>query len=435
MNRLLKQLSILALIAAIAYAVYWLAAKYPEQADTFLKFAGIIAVVVVLAVSIARLIYGKDWFVKLGREAIIGNDLISATQNFLNELPKPTNEKTANFIGHLVYRFTRLGFIGLLVALIPITLLYQQNRLLSKQNEKIDKQNIRLDQQTYLQEAERRSSLVFLFSNIMDAVDKELKEDYKKDKIRNLSPQLIGRITGLSTRLKPYRYLDGDILTTKPLSPERGQLLVSLLGSQLDEKTMGEIYRKSDFSYADLEGRDFSNMQLSNINLRDANLRNAYLRGVDLTNADLSQADLKNADLRQADLRDTGLSQADLKNADLRQADLRGTDLRQANLRNANLNDADLSNSTGSLKEIVTREDLNPKSSIFGANLRGADLRDASTNNTNFENVKLANILISKEKFQDMLKSNQIPKGYQLDSIFENNQWIYYLKENQTAFK
>jgi len=208
-----------------------------------------------------------------------------------------------------------------------------QMRVKMNQNEKIDKQNIRLDQQTYLQEAERRSSLVFLFSNIMDAVDKELKEDYGKDSIRNLSPQLIGRITGLSTRLKPYRYLNGDSLTAKPLSPERGQLLVSLLGSQLDTMTMDKIYNKADFSYADLEGGKLDSMYLKDVNLKEVNLRSAKLGGANLRDASLYGADLKFVSLFNTDLNNADLTDADLKGASLFGADLRGASLRGADLK------------------------------------------------------------------------------------------------------
>ncbi len=197
MDRFLKFIGLLTCIILIVLGARWLIQHFPKYVGLTLQVLGGVALVVLLV----RLYLGRDWLRRLGQEFVIGSDLIQAAENFLNDLPKPKNETTANFIGHLVYRFTRLGVIGLVLALIPITLLYQQNRLLSKQNE-------RLDQQTYLQEAERRSSLVFLFSNVMDAIDRELKDDYNDDGLRNLSPQLVGRIIALSTRLKPYRYLD-----------------------------------------------------------------------------------------------------------------------------------------------------------------------------------------------------------------------------------
>ncbi|MGH1335117.1 MAG: hypothetical protein ACRBFS_03245 [Aureispira sp.] len=89
-------------------------------------------------------------------------------------------------------------------------------------------------------------------SNTLEAINTELKEDYNKDSIRNLSPQLIGQIIALSRSFKPYRFLEGDTLTTKPLSPERGQFLVSLVESPLDSITYEQLIPKANFEYADL---------------------------------------------------------------------------------------------------------------------------------------------------------------------------------------
>jgi len=361
MDRLLRFIGFLTCIVGILYGASWLIQHFPKYVEPTLQGLGVVA----LLALFVRLYLGRDWLMKLGKEFVIGSDLIKASENFLNDLPKPKNETTANFIGHLVYRFTRLGLIGLMLALIPITLLYQQNQLLFTQNERFDiqnelitqqnelvtqqnqlatRQNKRLDQQTYLQEAERRSSLVFLFSNIMDAVDKELKDDYSGDDIRNLSPQLVGRIVALSTRLKPYRYLDGDVLTVKPLSPERGQLLVSLLSSDLDSLTMKEIFLKADFRYADLEGANLVRAYLNGVNLEGADLRNATLinaslvganlYGADAEGADLSNTNLNNADLRHANGYSSNFSSADLMRTDFSYAWLAFTDFRKSRLAN-----------------------------------------------------------------------------------------------------
>ena len=219
----------------------------------------------------------------------------------------------------------------------------------------------------------------------MDAVDKELKEDIGKKGVRDLSPQLIGRITGLSTRLKPYRYLDGDELTTKPLSPERGQLFISLLGSQLDTNTLVKIYNRIDLRDADLIG---------------ANLRGANLIGADLSDADLAFADLSDANLRDADLRDADLSRADLGDANLSGADLTLTDLSRADLSDADLRYAYLLGAY-----------------LIGANLRGANLWNADLSIADLSQAKVDN---------DFLRETQL-KGYQIDSTFEYNEWTYHL--------
>ncbi len=297
-----------------------------------------------------------------------------------------------------------LGFAGLLGAV----LIYNQNQLITKQNEKFDKQNEfieaqtkRLDQQTYLQEAERRSSLVFLFSNIMDAVDKELKDDYRNNKKRDLSPQLTGRIIALSTRLKPYRYLDGDTLVAKPLSPERGQLLVSLVESQLDSITMGNIYAKANFQKTDLRAAY----------LDKADLSGAYFYGADLNGADLKKANLRRTDLRTADLK-----KADLSGADLNGADLSGTNLSRANLSRANLS-ADLSGAN------LNRADLN-RTNLRKADLRAVDLRKARVEKNFFQKIQ-------NYKSDSIIGIKYILSNYQLDSTGNNWGKKYFLKKKE----
>ncbi len=350
-------------------------------------------------------------------------------------------------INNYIIRFFVGAFAASFALLGTITLM--------NQNQKIDKQNKRLDQQTYLQEAERRSSLVFLFSNIMDAVDKELKEDYNDDDIRNLSPQLIGRITGLSTRLKPYHYLDGDTLTAKPLSPERGQLLVSLLGSQLDEKTMDEIYSNSNFKYSDLKNAYLGSAYLRKVNLRKADLRYAYLNGACLNGAYLNEVDLRYANLRYANLRFGWLEYANLGYANLESVNLRGAGLWSADLRSSNLANAVLSETK--LKEANLKEaDLTgaylKEADLTGAYLKGGNLTNTSLRKASMIDVNLKGVnlkgadLTSAQIKRDFFRTIQqyqnedtvtnthyILENYQIDSTFENNEWIYRLKrkENQ----
>lgn len=262
------------------------------------------------------------------------------------------------------------------------TLLEQQDSLLGNQNQLLFAQNKRLDQQTYLQEAERRSSLVFLFSNIMDAIDEELKEDYHKDNTRNLSPQLIGRIIALSSRLRAYRYLDGDTLIKKALSPERGQLLVSLAESQLDSITYNTIFKKADFSYADLKEANLEGAYLAGINLQKSNLSNANLVEVDLSRASLVEADLSNANLKEANLTKINLINSNLQEVKFWKSNLQEADLFGANIENgywvgANLEDADLSSNSFAGVSLM---DAN----LSRAHFVFSDLTDARTSSLSF---------------------------------------------------
>ena len=182
-----------------------------------------------------------------------------------------------------IKNFFSLSNIGII---IPICLTIVQTWYIYTQNR-------RIDQQTYLQEADRRASLNSSIDSVLDKVDEELKNS--KNKSRELSPLLISRIIALSQSLKPYKYLDGDNLSEKPKSIERGQLLKSLLVCNLGIHTLDKIFDTSDFSYADLsnsnldkahlrranlEFADFSNSQMTNVNLIAANLKNAIFQNV-----------------------------------------------------------------------------------------------------------------------------------------------------------
>lgn len=172
-----------------------------------------------------------------------------------------------------------------------------QNLLFEKQNSLLEKQMIRLDQQTYLQEAERRSALVFLFSNIMDLLDKELKDDYKADGIRNISPQLQARIISLSQRLKPYRFLEGDKLSKKEYSPERAQLFVNLTKSDLDSTSLNSIIGEGNFTYSDFSGISFNNLKLENVDLSNSRFSNVIFINSILERVDLKNTIFKNVEI------------------------------------------------------------------------------------------------------------------------------------------
>lgn len=283
------------------------------------------------------------WTARKFTGLILGKDLKTSVKTVVNEVSedkKVSKDALSDLITSLIKRITRVGAITILLALLPASILFLQTRILYQQNVLIGKQNTRLDQQTYLQEAERRSSLVFLFSNIMDAIDKELKEDIGEKGKRDLSPQLVGRIVALSTRLKPYRYLDGDSLIKEPLSPERGQLLISLIQSQLDTNlTLPIIFKNGDFSFSDIKNGNFKDAYLKNINLQYSNLYNATFQ-----NANISKANLANcysghtsfalADLRQSNLNDNNLNSANFSKANLIRTKLVNASLKSAYMKN-----------------------------------------------------------------------------------------------------
>ncbi|MCC7466837.1 MAG: pentapeptide repeat-containing protein [Saprospiraceae bacterium] len=319
----------------------------------------------------------------------------------------------------MVFQMLFVGFGGVLGTM----LLYNQNKLLTQQNMLLQSQNYRLDQQTYLQEADRRSSLIFLMGNLLDAMDRELKNDVGQPGVRDLSPQIIGRVVALSKSLRPYRYLESDSLVARELSPERGQLLVSIVNSQIDKRTLRRIFQFSDFSAADLKGAVLSGEYLSGINLSRADLSGATLDETDLSEADLSGADLTDAIMARAVVKD-----ARFRQSILRRAYLESADLSRANFYGAKLQEAQL----------------------VGANLKqthftGADLSEANLSGTifpkaRFEQVTMDSVVVSEFDWLLRLDSmgadtirgiRYLQAKYRVDSVRTNFGFEYMLLKKQ----
>ena len=435
---------------------------------------GVVCFSIFMIWAVLRIVFGKRWMVGGAKAFIIGTDLNKAINQTLNELPNPTKPTIANLGTHLVYRFTRLGIIGLGLALIPIVLLWQQNEkievqnkwierqtilldsqdqkfarqnelfyyqnnLFIAQNEKVDTQinltriqttlldsqnvkfglqnhlitdqndlfktqnklvydqNQRIDTQTQLLfdqnerinvqnnliEADRRGSLVFLMSNVLDKVDEELKE--QKDSLQgqgieitdsikySLSKPLVQRIIGLSRALKPYKILQGDTLSKEDLSPERGQLFIALMESGLDSITQNTI----------VENGNFENAVIGKINLQDASLQGANLQGANLQGANFSGANLQRANFQSANLSGANLQRANLQKADLQKAILSTTNFQKANLSRANFRDAYLGSAN-------LRDAKLPLATLSYVNLRKADLRDADLRGVNLNDANLS---------------------------------------------
>jgi uncharacterized protein YjbI with pentapeptide repeats len=223
---------------------------------------------------------------------------------------------------------------GGLVSLLTLILMDKQNKLLDAQNELFKLQNLRIDQQTNLEEASRRSTQTFIMGEVLSDLNKELNNIDNKEK--TISSTLIGRIISLSLAMKPYRYLENDSLIPKPLSPERGQLLITLLNSNMNNEFLKkEILEKANFTYADLTRAPLSNADLEGINLSHANFSQADVQNVNFTNAKLFNSDLSDANLRSANLTSTYFIGANLYNANLDKATLVRTNFKDANLTDA----------------------------------------------------------------------------------------------------
>lgn len=192
-----------------------------------------------------RFLIGK----KIG-EIFLGWRLSGSIKRLVKEIKDKNvqNETIGDVLTHILWRFTRVGILALLLAIVPSAILIIQVLLMRNQNRLLSIQNERIEQQNQLIEAQRRSSYVFLLGNIMDAVNDELKAESNIE--RKLSPQLIGQIISLSNSLTPYRFMIDSTLSIKSLSPERGMLLVFMLQSKINKDDLNAIFAQGNFNYS-----------------------------------------------------------------------------------------------------------------------------------------------------------------------------------------
>ena len=334
---------------------------------------------------------------KITTNLFFGKGLKKSIVRLFEEIPngKVTKVTLADVSSHIVWRLTRVGMFTIMLGIIPLLILGIQTYILNTQNKLLREQNYRLDQQINLEEGNRRSSLIFLMSNIMDKMGEELKNPNNPKK--KLSDALIGRIVSLSQALRPYRYLENDVLIDQPLSPERGQLLISLTNSALHKSTYDKLFEKADFSYADLQ---------------NANFDETYMEGIELSYANLKGATFRNSDLEFANLIGTNLESTEFS-----ETFMNGITLNDANLKNSRLYNIKMTNA--SLKNADFRY-----SEVSG------DIRFSIFDNIGLDDIKigfldLEGIEIRDPKLMELVDTNDVAKIYNLPEASKE-----YLNEN-----
>lgn len=116
----------------------------------------------------------------------------------------------------------------------------------------------------------------------------------------------------------------------------------SLTRANLEGADFYEAYiNKACLYEANLKGVNFTRANLYEANLDKTNLRGACLYGADLTKATLERANLEGANLYEANLEGVNLKRANLKGANITRANLKGANLEGANLDGAYLEGAD----------------------------------------------------------------------------------------------
>ncbi len=302
-------------------------------------------------------------FTKKISASFLGTNLKNAITDFFTELEEKrsvSKNTVSDLLTALFMRITRIGVFLILTSLLPTLFLLIQVYYLRNQNELITGQNERLGQQTNLQEADRRSSMLFVLDQMI--------KDVTTDGFRNngkISKANSTRIIAMSKILKPYRYLDKDTLISKPVSPERGYLLMSMLesnidlGKMIDQNTKQTLASLLNFEYAELTNASITGIDLKNLNLNHAKMdasnfmksyihksqfNNAYLKKSNFSRTDIVESSFFNANLNQANFKGASLKIINFENANLSNVDFSGADLIQVNFKNAIILEAKFDN-------------------------------------------------------------------------------------------
>ncbi|GDX52384.1 hypothetical protein LBMAG27_14310 [Bacteroidota bacterium] len=279
-------------------------------------------------------------------------------------------------------------------------------------------------QQTEKNTLIKNSGLINEMSHVVDQMHDELNNSPN----RMLSDETISRIAALSYSFIPYYHVEGDSISSKKLSPERGQLLLVISGMKIDTISLQKIFQHSIFASANLAKANLQNAFLKGINLKGAILRGANLEGVNLNEAHITSADLWGTNLKYASMISADLTSADLSWSDLNGAKLVGAKLNKAFLKSSQIRNADLSNVS------LQRADLSG-ALLNETNLQGADMLSVIMNRTNLSRANLSKInmktstLIEANLTETIFIGATINKVNFTGALVQEKNWFLLLDE------
>ncbi|MBU1305063.1 MAG: pentapeptide repeat-containing protein [Alphaproteobacteria bacterium] len=334
---------------------------------------------------------------------------------------------------------TVTGFIAAIAALAGSALLFQQNQLLrvqsglmADQTDRLGEQNQMIEYQIELGEAARSAALLPEILDIGALIGGEVATSSGLVSIADLSASLQARIVAATNAARPYRYLRSPlagleedqiamvallrrkdlpvskifadqlsargvdvaalesgasgVLSDRPVSPERGQLIGLLFQARLFDTEQISI-AGADFSYAEvrvpvlglmsfrhaqLAFGDFSRIAVNQVNFGGANMENTRFIGAMLTKVDFGAVSGEEAHplYRGLDQWTTRLS---------------GTDFRRATLVDTSFDAAKGfgMNFDGALLH---------QTSFIGAEIAGATFKDAVLGKVDFNGANLSSV-------------------------------------------
>ena len=284
--------------------------------------------------------------------------------------PAPVDE-TAELLAAIVRRVIRVGWIGLAIAALPMSLLVWQNILIQRQ----------VGQQASDTLIVRRAQLL---ETIYDCQEEHqsLFAESRPEGAREGESEVSEKETDPKSKCRPKAHIRARqeaVLAFVEIEKGQGmQADLSWANLTRDPRPVESHLEHA----AGAKGADFRDADFSHVNLFKAELRNAYFAGANLRKAILNDADLSGANFFDADLTEASLFQATLHKASFLSANVSGVVLSGADLREAylgpaiNLNEVELGGANLSGADLA-RADLR-EVYLVEARLNGADLREAN---------------------------------------------------------
>lgn len=350
------------------------------------------------------------------------------------------------------------GLIAAIAALAGSALLFQQNQLLrtqidlmQDQNARIEEQNRFIQSQIELGEAQRSTSIVPEILEIGSLVAREVDDlrarGVNAPAITDLSSSLRARIVAATKAARPYRYLrtplddideellmssgllrrtdlaasakvreqlgaaagnvelSGEqlgVMSDRPLSPERGQIMALLVYNGLtDFQSLSGV----DFSFAEIRATaSGSALDFSRAFLRFANLDRQLLVGASFDGAYLEHARFRNASINYTSFGVSTLPSVSGEGEGLKiLASLSGTDFSGAVLKNV-----DFSGARGfgaNFDRAVVHNVQFTGTDLGGATFRGAIFGVVGFSGTNLKSVDFDGAIVFDAAFLDKVAS------------------------------
>ncbi|MCB9234564.1 MAG: pentapeptide repeat-containing protein [Bacteroidia bacterium] len=337
--------------------------------------------------------------------------------------------------------------------------LYKQNTLIETQSDLLQTQNALIEKENFLLESDRRAALLSELSNVFNEIDEELDVVEAKNLPRTLSKRLIGRIVALSKSLKPYRYLDtnGDLIS-RPVSPERAQLFLTLI--ELDLDNLNELLTNGNFQYCDLPSTPISQKDFNGLGLNYSSFRYAELSGLKFSKAHLFKTDFSHAKMTEVDFSFAEMDSTSFESANIQptakfwgafargsrfsRAQLVGVDFRGAELSGSDFSGVDavgIKMLVGGAPKILNNQFQGAglrgvqfiKANLENADFSGADLRKANFTDANLTDVNISEVtrLDSVIFLRTLIRQDQLRdlKAAGLDTSGVNRQFIFVREE------